>query len=259
VALNTAWTLMFFALGVVAQSVGTAVFPTLAALAAAGDFDGFRARLAVAMRGVLFLALPSTIGLIALGEPVIRALFERGAWTGESTSATAWALGFFALGIAGHSLLEVLSRAFYALSDTLTPVLVGVAALLANIALSMIFVRLIGDPASLARGPFAGLALANALTTLAEGAALWWLMRRRVGGIEDARTLTSAARALIAALAMGIVIWAIRGALTTAPAIVQVILAGGVGAACYFALAGLFGVEEARTLPSLLLARLRRA
>ena len=121
-ALTIAWTLMFFALGIIAQSVGTALFPTLSALAADNDFDGFRDRLSAAMRSVLFLSIPATVVLVLLGEPLVAVIAQRGEWTTESSQATAWALAFFALGIAGHSLLEVLSRAFYALSDTWTPV-----------------------------------------------------------------------------------------------------------------------------------------
>jgi putative peptidoglycan lipid II flippase len=189
-ALTTAWTLMFFALGIIGQSVGTALFPTLAALAAAGDFAGFRRRLSGALRGVTLLAIPATVGMIVLGEWGIGLLFERifggGAWTPDDTRATAWALTFFAIGVVGHALLEVLSRGFYALSDTRTPVLIGAAAMIANIALSLILIRLIGDPASLTRGAFAGLALANSLTTLVEAGVLWLLMRRRLVRIQTA-------------------------------------------------------------------------
>lgn len=256
--LNTAWTLMFFALGVVAQSVGTAVFPSLSALAAANDMDGYKDRLAGAMRGVLFLALPATVGLIVLGESLIAMLFERGEWTAESTAGTAWALSFFALGIAGHSLLEVLSRAFYALSDTLTPVLVGVASLVSNIVLSIILIQVIGVPGSLERGPFAGLALANSLTTLFEGFALWLLLRRRIGGIHDAAIIGSAGRAFIAALGMGVVVWGAAQLLSDAHTVVRAVIGVGSGAAAFFALAFVLGAEEARTIPNIVLRRLKR-
>lgn len=258
VALNTAWTLMFFALGVVAQSVGTAVFPTLSALAAAGDMDGYKDRLAGAMRGMLFLALPATVGLIVLGRPVITVMFERGAWTSESTDATAWALGFFAVGVAGHSLLELLSRAFYALSDTLTPVLIGVISLLANIVLSLVFITFIGEAGSLSRGPFAGLALANSLTTLLEGLTLWWLLRRRIGSIHDAQVLRVVVRALLASIGMGIVVWvAFQVLMGSHP----IIIAGGgtlAGIVTYFGLTVILGVPEAKTIPNMVLSRIRR-
>ena len=256
-ALNTAWGLMFFALGVIAQSVGTAVFPSLSALAAKGDMDGFKDRLAGALRSVLFLSFPATLGLITLGQVGISVLLQYGAWTPESTAATAWALSFFAIGIAGHSLLEVLSRAFYALADTRTPVAVGVASMIANIVLSLILIRLIGDPTSLSRGSFAGLALANSLATLLEGAALWLILRRRIGGLKDRFVLDGAARSLAAALGMGalvaVFVWALDG--VGVGRLITALIAGAVGVGTFFALALVLRLDEARTIPRLLLRR----
>ena len=254
-ALKTAWSLMFFALGVIAQGVGTAVFPSLSALAAKGDMVGYKDRLAGAMRGVLFLSFPATIGLILLGAPAISLLLERGEWTPEGTQATAWALAFFAIGIAGHSLLEVLSRAFYALADTRTPVAVGVVSMGANILLSLLLIRLIGDPDSLSRGAFAGLALANALTTLLEGAVLWWLLRRRIGGVNDGYVLDGAGRALAAAFGMGIVVWVVANAVQPFGALVTTALGGAAGVGAFFALALALGIDEARSMLRVLLRR----
>ncbi len=254
-ALVTAWQLLFFVLGVIAQAVGTAVFPSLSALAAAKDMEGFKDRLAGAMRGVLFLAFPATIGLILLGGQGIRLLFEHGAWTAEDTAGTAWALSFFALGIVGHGLLELLSRAFYALSDTRTPVLIGVASVGSNIALSLLFIRMIGSPASLSQGAFAGLALANSLTTLLEGLALWLLLRRRIGGINDRQIVNGALRSLLAALGMGAVVWALLQALAGSGALLTTLIGGGLGLAVFFALALVLGIEEARSVPRAFLRR----
>lgn len=257
-AITTAWTLLFFALGIIGQSIGAAVFPSLSALAAANDMTGYKERLTGALRSVLFLAMPATAALLVLGHPLIAVLFERGEWTAESTAATAWALSFFALGVAGFVLLEVLSRAFYALSDTATPVAVGVAAMLSNIVLSLIFIRFIGDPDSLSRGPFAGLALANALTTLVEALVLWWLLRRRVGRIDDGTLVSGTVRVTIAAVVMGVVAWGVTSMLGETPALVVLIVAGGASAIAFFGVSLLLGVEEARSVPKLVLGRLRR-
>lgn len=258
VALNTAWFLMFFALGVIGQGVGSAVFPSLTALRAENDMEGFKDRLAGAMRGVLFLAFPASIALILLGEAGVAVLFQRGEWTAESTAATAWALAFYALGIPGFALLEILSRAFYALEDTWTPVKIGILSMVSNIVLSIIFIQFIGIPGDLVRGPFAGLALANALTTLLEAAVLWWLLRRRVGGLRDGEVIGAAWRVLVAALVMGAAIWLVIQIGGDAPALVIAILASAVGGAVFFALALLLGVSEARTIPALVLQRVKR-
>jgi putative peptidoglycan lipid II flippase len=256
--LTNAFTLMFFALGIIAQSVGQAVFPTLSALAAEGDMDGFKGRLAAAIRSVLFLSFPATVALVLLGEPLVRVMFERGEWTAENTAGAAWALAFYALGIAGFSLLEVLSRAFYALADTWTPVMVGLAAMISNIALSVLLIQVIGEPGSLARGPFAGLALANAATTIVEALALWWLLRRRIGDLRDRAILNSAGRAALAALGMGAALWALLNLSGDSGSWGMLVIGGVLGGGVFFGLSLLLGVAEARTVPRLLLRRVRR-
>jgi putative peptidoglycan lipid II flippase len=249
---------MFFALGIIAQSVSTALFPTLAALAAASDLDGFRNRLSAAMRSVLFLSIPATVLLILLGEPLIALIAERGAWTPDDTQATAWALAFFALGIAGHSLIEVLSRAFYALHDTWTPVWIGLVSMVANIVLSLIFIRFIGIEGSLPRGPFAGLALANSLTTLLEGGVLWFIMRRRIDGVNDGFVLDSVWRTSAAAAVMGVVIYIVGAVTPFRLPFAHLMVAGVLGASAFFGSAFALNIREARTVPNLIINRIRR-
>ena len=255
-ALSVAFTLMFTALGVIAQSVGSAVFPTLSALYAEGDMDGFKDRLASAMRSVLFLSYPATVAFIVLGQPIV-SIFERGEWTPESTAATAWALAFYATGIAGFALLEVLSRAFYALSDTWTPVAIGIGAMVSNIVLSLIFIRFIGDPTSLARGTFAGLALANALTTLIEAGVLWWLMRRRIGGINDGFVIDGSWRTIVASLTMGVVLWGMAQ-LSPIQDFRLAIAGGFIGGGVFFGVSLILGIQEAKAVPNMLMRRFKR-
>lgn len=280
-AINVAWFIMFFALGIIAQSVGTAVFPSLAKLASEGDHAVFGERLRAAMSTILFLTIPASIGLIVLGQPVVALFVQRGQWTSAATAGTAWALAFFALGIAGHGLLEVLSRAFYALSDTRTPVLIGILSLFSNIILSIIFIQLIDDPGaftrtasarialpappvrmlesmSLARGPIAGLALANSLTTLLEAAALWFILSRRIGSLNDRVLLRRLAGSLIAAIGMGASVYGLTIALQAMPNLVIVAIGGAFGAAIYFVFAAALGIPEARAIPALARRIVRR-
>lgn len=253
-ALTTAFTLLFFALGVIGQSLGSALFPTLAALAAERDLAGLRARLVSALRMALFLALPAMVVLMLLGEPLVTVLFERGAWGRESSVATAWALALYATGMAGFVLLELLSRAFYALEDSRTPVLVGVITLLGNILLNLVFIRIIGTPGSLARGPFGGLALAHALTTNLEALALWWLLRRRLGNLDEASLWRSAPALLLATAGTGAALWLLQ----PLPPLWQLVAGAALGPAVYLGLGNALGLAEARALPGLLRARLRR-
>lgn len=257
-AFTVAWRLMFFVLGIVGQSVGTALFPSLSTLAASGDMEGYKQRLASAIRGVLFLAVPASLGLIVLGEPVVRMLYERGAWSAIDSQAAAWALAFLAVGIAGHALLEVLSRAFYALEDTRTPVTIGAMAMIANIVLSLIFIRFVGDANSLARGAFAGLALANSITTLVEAGLLWIILRRRIGTLQDIAILSSSARVALAAAGMALIVSLLTGALAQSSVWVTVTVGMIAGAATFFVLALVLRVNEAQEIPRIVLQKLRR-
>ncbi len=260
VAIRYAFMLCFFVLGMIGQSQASAVFPTLAALRAQGDYDGFQDRLARAMRNVLYLAFPASALLIVLGEPLV-SILQRGAWTAESTQAVAWALSFYAIGIAGFALLEVLSRAFYALEDTRTPVIAGTCAMLGNIVLNLIFIQFIGDPDSLARGAFAGLALANALTTIVEALALWWLLRRRLAdigatvSIHDRAILVSAGGSLFLSLLVAAALSLLKNAMPVGSlygAVTGIIFGGAI----FFGVGFLFDLSETRAL---LLPLYRRA
>ena len=259
-ALSVAFTLMFTVLGILGQSVGTAVFPTLSTLSARQEVENFRHTLASALSGVLFLSIPAGIGMAAVGQPMVELLFQRGAWTATDTAGTAWALAFFSVGLAGHTVLEVLVRAFYALHDTWTPVKVGTATMLLNIALSLALIRAFGYPTStdFAHGPFGGLALAMSIATALESSTLWALLRRRVGGLDERRVLGGAARTLLASLVMALAVQGTLRALGGAPVLLRTLAAIGVGAGVFLGTALALRVEEARSYPHAVIVRLRR-
>ncbi|MDY7079016.1 MAG: murein biosynthesis integral membrane protein MurJ [Chloroflexota bacterium] len=240
-AINYGFLLMTLPLGIFAQAVGTAAFPTFAAQAARGERAEMRRTLAVTLRTVFSLCLPATVGLLALGRPLVALLFEREAFEAASTEAVAWALAFYALGLVGHAGLEIVARAFYALHDTFTPVWVGGLAMMLNVALSL---RLPGLFGLTDRPPHAGLALANSVAALLELVALLVLIRRRMNGLEGRQTLIAFAKSGLASLAMGAVLLGWQAAL---PGAGPLLLGGGgvvLGAAVYAIAALLLGAEE---------------
>ena len=104
-----------------------------------------RASLSASLRVVLMLAVPASIGLILLRRPIVSILYEGNEFNAHSTDLVAWALLFYSIGLVGHCVVEIISRAFYALHDTKTPVIVGVGAMSLNLALSFVFVALIQE------------------------------------------------------------------------------------------------------------------
>jgi putative peptidoglycan lipid II flippase len=180
-AIRNAWQVMTMPQVVIAQAIAIAALPTFSAQAARGATDEMRASLAATLRGVLLLSLPASLGLILLRQPLIVLLFQRGAFDAHSTDLVAWALLWYAAGLVGHNMVEVLSRAFYALHDTKTPVFVGAAAMSLNVLFSFLFSSIF---LRIGWMPHGGLALANSFATALEMSALFLLMRRRLNGLD---------------------------------------------------------------------------
>ena len=201
--LSYGFALMLMAEIAIAQSIATAAMPTLAEQYALGKIDELRHSLASSLRGALFLAIPATVGLILLRKPLIVLLYQHGEFDTRATALVSWALLWYAAGLVGHSMVEILARAFYALHDTKTPVFVGGAAMALNIAFSFWFTA---QFSRLGWMPHGGLALANSLATFLEMGGLLYLMRRRLHGLNGGNILRGVWKASLAALGMGFVI-----------------------------------------------------
>lgn len=237
--------LMLMPQAAIAQSVAIAAMPTLAAQYALGRLEEVRASLAASLRGVLLLSIPASLGLILLRIPLVTTLYQRGQFTPYSTELVAWALLWYAAGLVGHCLVEVLARAFYALHDTKTPVVVGIGAMSLNVLLSFLLSSLFSR---LGWMPHGGLALANSLATALEATALLILIRRRLNGIEGRRLLKGSMQASVSALgmALGLVAW--LSLATQAPT--WLVLLGGLllGGMIYGVGLLILSVPEARSL-----------
>ncbi len=204
-AIKNAWMVMTVPEVVIAQAIAIAALPTFSAQAARGAPEEMRNSLAATLRGVLLLSLPASLGLILLRQPLIALLLQHGEFDAHSTDLVAWALLWYSVGLIGHSMVEVLSRAFYALHDTKTPVFVGTAAMTLNVVFSIAFARLFEQIGWM---PHGGLALANSLATALEMSALFILMRRRLKGINGAHILRGLLQSSLATLGMCAALWA---------------------------------------------------
>jgi putative peptidoglycan lipid II flippase len=213
-AITVAFTLMLMPEAAIAQSIATAALPAFSAQVAKGKPEEMRNSLAASLRSVLLLAVPAEVGLILLRVPIITLLYQHGAFDEHSTQLVAWALLWYSLGLVSHSVVEIVSRAFYALHDTKTPVLVGAAAMTINIILSILLAGVYfkqqfypGWFAHIGWSPHGGLALSNTIATTLEMTALLFIMRRRLNGLHGASVLKGFGVALAAAAAMGIVLF----------------------------------------------------
>ncbi len=253
-ALTWGFSLMLMPEIAIAQASAIAALPTFSEQASLGKVNELRETLSTMLRGVMFLALPASIGLILLREPLVQVIFERGSFTDASTRMVTWALLFYAAGLLAHSTLEVLARAYYALHDTLTPVAVSVGGMLLNVGLSLWLTRLFS-----ARGlmPHGGLALANTLATFLEMAVLLGLLRGKATGPLSPTLWKHSARLLAACLPMSAAVWGVTTILSASPAWLILALGVTAGVAVYWLAALALGAPEARSFPRLVLARLQ--
>jgi putative peptidoglycan lipid II flippase len=249
-ALRYSYTLMNMPWTLIGVAIGTAVFPTMAVLAARKDVDSQRRALSGALRAVLTLAIPAAVGLLVLGRPVIQVLFQRGEFTPESTELVYFSLQFYLITLISLSLLEVVVRAFAAQEDTLTPLIVSVFTTALNIGLAIWLARPLAQGGLEHGGP----PLANGIAVGIEALTGLTILHLRWGGVGARRILVDAGKAAIAAAGMGGTIVAIRTLLDPSP-LVMLVLGGGIGAAVYLALALLLGIREVRTIPLALLGR----
>jgi putative peptidoglycan lipid II flippase len=201
--LDYAFRLMYLPIGIFGVSIATAAVPTISSFAAREDVAGMRRTVSSGLRLMLMLNVPATVGLIALASPIVRLIYERGRFTPEDTAATAAGLMFYAPGLIGYSAVKIASPTFYALRDSRTPVMASMLSVVANVALNVTLVRVMG---------YRGLALGTAIAALLNAGMLLWLLRGRLGGIEGGRVATTfakiaAASAVMAAAAVGASHW----------------------------------------------------
>lgn len=192
--------LIQFPIGIFGVAMGMAVLPALSEHAVKGDMGKLREDFSFALRLLFFITVPAMTGLIALREPIVNVLFQRGVFDYQATVGTSDALLFYSLGIWAIVGVRVVTATFYSLNDTKTPVKVAVAAMLTNILMSLILM-----------GPLkhSGLAFANAIASGVNFVLLFIFLRRRLGRIDATRILKSFTKIFFASAVMGLAGWLI--------------------------------------------------
>jgi putative peptidoglycan lipid II flippase len=252
-AIDAAFRIYMLPQGMFSVAVATVLFPRLARLAASAELDGFRHTVGLGLRQIAFTLVPASAVSAVLAEPIVRVLYERGAFGPEETTVVAGALAAFSLGLTFNGMMLMLNRGFFSLQAPWTPTLVAVANLTLNTVLYVVFFRV---------GVW-GIPLAISLANIAGTSALLVLLRRRVGRIEFGETASATLRITAASavlVAVAYPVWyglddALGRSLGAQVASLAGALAGG--GLAYLISCRLLGVRELEALLTLR-ARFRR-
>lgn len=250
--LNYAFRILYLPIGVFGVALGTIATTGFARRAAAGDLDGLRDTLRQSLRMLAFLTLPATVGLVVLGVPIIRMLFERGRFGAQDTERTAAALAFYAAGLVSYTGIKVLAPAFYSLGRPRVPLLASVSAVATNLLVTFALHPHLG---------YLAVALGTSLGALVDAVILVVAFDRSVGlrggGMTGPMARMAAAAALMGPAAWAAASWMERmvgtqGLWAQALTGLLPVAAGGV---VYLGAARLLRIPEARTLVTLLRLR----
>ena len=188
--LNLAQFLYQFPLGIFAIALATAIFPNLSAVAQDANRDHFKSVLRQGIEATLFEGLPASIGLILIREPAVRLLFRHGQITLHDADLIANSVFFYSAAIWAFSLQQILNRAYYALHDTMTPLVMSIVTLAVNLMVEMPLVWTKLGEAGMAAGTLASFA--------AQAIVMLYLLDRRVGGLGLSKSVKIIAKMFIA-------------------------------------------------------------
>ena len=202
-----AFSILLLPVSIFGSSVSTAAFPTLAGYVSRGRFDRVRSIIMETLRGILFLTIPSAVGLMVLAFPIVQALLEHGNYTLQNAQFTSVALLFFAIGLPALAAVEILTRSFYALQDSRTPVTISVAQFILKIALSIILINMATFGIQWGMG---ALAFSTSIAGILEAIVLFMLLSQRIEGFDLRALMGFFGRAALASVVMAVVLFTLR-------------------------------------------------
>ena len=227
-------------------ALAQAVLPTFSTQIVRRDIQGFKETISMALRSLILLAVPASVGLIVLARPIIRIIFQHGRFNAYSTAITSNALFFYAFGLLSCSFIKIFVNAFYATQDTRTPVKTMAFSVVVNVALSLCFMKPLG---------VGGLALASSLSATLNTVLLYRALKAKIGPLGEKEIAVCFVKALFCSLAMAATVlfydrWVLEPHMVAGRTVQMILLFAGIGAgvAVYLVCGWLVRVRELRKL-----------
>ncbi|HEX5610740.1 MAG TPA: murein biosynthesis integral membrane protein MurJ [Solirubrobacterales bacterium] len=238
--------------GIFSVAIATVLFPTLARFANAGEMANLRATMANGMRQILFVLVPAAAAILALSDPMIRLIYQRGEFGPADTALVATGLFWFAFSLPTNGLYLLQTRTFFSLQRPWQATGLAVIDLVVSAVAALILYSPFG-----VGGIVAGTGIGTTTAVIAQAV----ILRREFDGLELRRLFSTAARITIASAALagvGWVVWDLLDAALGRGLAGQIVSLGaglGAGGLVYFALARLLRIAELEQITRLLRRR----
>lgn len=197
-AIEYAYTLYLIIVGVFSYTLSNIIFPELSKLSADNDENQFKEVIKKAIEISIFFIIPMSVGIWFLSTDIIKLIYERGEFTANSTSLTAGALQLYSIGMIGYGLMEILNKTLYARQDSKTPMIISCFAIVCNILLSILLVKMMG---------YIGLPLAASITSILTTVVMLFIINKKISGIVDRVTLNETIKTIVSSVAMGVAVF----------------------------------------------------
>ena len=245
-ALNYANKLNGLILGVFISAITTVIFPLLAREFSNNNLSGVKNIMAYGVNLILIITIPATVGLVILATPIVQVAFERGAFTPDDTIMTSSALVFYSLGLVASSLRLLITRVYYSLQDTKTPMINGAISLGLNLIFNLIFIQFMAH---------AGLAFATSIANTVATLLLYYELKKKIGSLGTKGYISNFIKAGFAsAIVMGVIVYIVYHGLygflgvSKMANLLSLLSAVGIGVIVYGVLCYIFGIEEVKDL-----------
>lgn len=235
-AMEYAYKLYVVISGVFTYAVGNIIFPEMSRASADNNKEEYKLIIDKAMRLMIYILIPLTIGIVIFSSDIISVIYERGEFTSESTLITSSILTFFSIGIIGSGIVEVMNKAFYAKQDTKSPLIAGIVMIVTNVILCIVFSKFMDVN---------GLALATSITAIVNAITLMYMSNKNVKIITKELGIF-VAKIIVSALVMGVVVYLLNLYLVALPiiSIFRMIVGAAIGVITYYLMTYLLNANE---------------
>lgn len=223
-ALNYAYKLNIFVMGMFVASITSVIYPLFSRLTSDKNMEKLKDTLSTSINAVMLIIVPVSIGAFILSEPIVKLLFERGEFTSQDTIVTSQVLACYAVGMLASGVRDILVRVYYSLQDTKTPMKNSLLCVGFNIVFNLLLIKYLKAP---------GLALATSISSILAVFFLTYNLRKKIGRLNGKQMLITLIKTGLSGLVMAIVVLFVHSRILSISSTLALVVSVVIGAFIY--------------------------